>query len=376
MTREIRGDADRFRESMELLESGTREKAYQSAVLLAARGEEVLLHGSAGGAHLSSLFDVASVTKPLVASLFYLLVQQGTLSPRGRLSEVLPSRSPDPAFPEITFLNLLSHTSGLPAYRPLHRGVREAEEKEGRRMWGVAEGHDRIVDAVLSLPLESPPGTKCAYSDLGFLLLGRAIEATSFTTLDRLLRRELAAPLGMRDTAYLPLATLSECETGRLVSTGHSEERGREKVGEVDDENAAAMGGVAGHAGVFSTAYDLFLFAREILRARKGEGRVLTQRSAIEMTTKADAPSDCSHTPGWDTPARAGEEGSQAGRHFPEGSVGHLGWTGCSLWIDPSREITVVLLSNRVYYGQENPRLKTLRPAIHDAVMEEMSGPK
>ena len=370
MTREIRGEADRFRDAVTLLRRGAVDKAYQAAVLLVARGEEVLLHDAAGEAGLSSIFDIASVTKPLVASLFYLLVQQGTLSPGGKVSEVLPVRSTDPGFPEITFLHLLSHTSGLPAYRRLYRELRETEEREGRRMWGVAEGHDRIVDAVLSLSLESPPGTACVYSDLDFLLLGRAIEAASFTTLDRLLRRELAVPLGMHDTGYLPLRALSECETGRLVSTGHSEERGREKVGEVDDENAAAMGGVAGHAGVFSAAHDLFLFAREILRARRGEGRVLTRRSAGEMTAKVVTPPGCTYTPGWDTPTSGKEGGSQSGRHFSAGSIGHLGYAGCSLWIDLAREITVAFLTNRVYYGQDNPRLKSLRPAIHDAVME------
>ncbi len=372
MTREIRGDTDRFRDALTLLRRGVGEKAYQAAVLLVARGEENLLHGSAGEAGLSSIFDIASMTTPLVASLFYLLVQQGTLSSDGKVSEILPVRSPDPGFPEITFRHLLSHTSGLPAYRRFYRELREAEEKEGRRMWGTAEGHDRIVASVLSLPLESPPGTACVYSDLDFLLLGRVIEAASFTTLDRLLRRELAVPLGMHDTGYLPLLRFSECETGRLMSTGHSEERGREKVGEVDDENAAAMGGVAGHAGVFSTAHDLFLFAREILRARRGEGRVLTRRSANEMTAKVGTPPDCSYTPGWDTPTSGKAGGSQAGRHFPEDSIGHLGYAGCSLWIDLSREITAVFLTNRVYYGQENPRLKTLRPAIHDAVMEAL----
>jgi CubicO group peptidase (beta-lactamase class C family) len=368
----VDGAGDRFRETRELLKRGAVERAYQAAVLLLARKEEILFHDSAGEAHLSSIFDISSLTKPLVASSFYLLVQQGRMSSAGKVSEILPAYSPDPGFGGITFLHLLSHTSGLPSYRPFYRDVREAEEKEGRKMWGIAEGHDRIVGAVLSLPLESPPGTACVYSDLGFILLGRAMEAASFTTLDRLLRRELFGPLGMRDTAYLPHLALSECESGRLISTGHSEERGRETVGEVDDENAAAMGGVAGHAGIFSTAHDLFLFAREVLRARRGEGRVISRGMAEEMTTKVTSPPGCPRTPGWDTPTPGSPGGSQAGRHFPQGSVGHLGWTGCSLWIDLSREITCVLLTNRVYYGQENQELKRLRPRIHDAVMEAL----
>ena len=375
------GAAKAYGKAAALLERGASEKAYTAAVLLAARGDEVLLHAAAGEAHLSSIFDVASLTKPLVAALFFVLVQQGKVSPGGALAGVLPVSSPDPAFREIRFAHLLAHTSGLPAYRRLYADIRVAEEREKRPLVGRAEGHDLAVATILAMPLASPPGTRCAYSDLGYIVLGRAIEAAAFESLDRLLRREICGPLKMADTGYLPLASLSECETGRLVSTGRSKVRDREKVGEVDDENAAAMGGVAGHAGVFSTAHDLFLFAREVLRARRGEGRVLARPSAVAMTTRVAEPPGCERTLGFDTPTPATPPagatpapapGSQAGRRFPEGSFGHLGFTGCSLWVDPAPEATVVLLTNRVFYGEQNDGLKAIRPLIHDAVMEEL----
>ena len=276
------------------------------------------------------------------------------ISTEGKLTEVLPLKSPDPSAGEIRFAHLLSHTSGLPAYKPFHADIRSAG----------------VIDAILSLPLDAAPGTSCVYSDPGFILLGRAIELAGFQPLDRLMRRLLTEPLRMRDTGYLPLAGMSECETGRLVSTGYSGEREREKLGEVDDENAAAMGGVAGHAGIFSTAYDLYLFARETLRARRGEGRVLTRQSALRMTTRSAEPPGCPRTLGWDTPTAGAGAGSQAGNRFPEGSFGHLGYTGCSLWIDPSREATVVLLTNRIFHGKQNEGLNALRPRIHDAAME------
>jgi CubicO group peptidase (beta-lactamase class C family) len=364
------GDAVRFRNAEELLAEGVRAKAYTAAVVLAARGEEILFHAAAGEARLSSVFDIASLTKPLVAFLFFALVQEGKVAPEGKLSDLLPPRSPDPSAGEIRFLHLLSHTSGLPAYRPFHAAIRDADEKEGRRSWGTSEGHDRIVDAVLALPLDAPPGTACVYSDPGYIVLGRALELAAFRPLDRLLRSHLAGPLQMRDTAFLPLSGSGECETGRLISTGYSDVRQREKVGEVDDDNAAAMGGVAGHAGIFSTAHDLFLLSREVLRARRGEGRILACPTAVRMTTKAADPPGCPRTPGWDTPTRFAGTGSQAGRQFPEGSFGHLGYTGCSLWIDPSREATVVFLTNRIFYGKQNDGLKTLRPTLHDIVME------
>lgn len=370
MTSSTKGETASFRKAQELLEEGVRGKAYTAAVLLAARGEEIAFHAAAGSAQPSSVFDIASLTKPLAASLFFALVQEGKISPEGTVAEVLPLRPGEPAAREIRFLHLLSHTSGLPAYVPFYAAIREAEEKEGRQLWGTSEAHDRILDAATSLPLAAAPGTTCVYSDPGYILLGRALELAAFLPLDRLLQNHLADPIGMRDTAFLPLARMSECETGRLISTGHSEVREREKLGEVDDENAAAMGGIAGHAGIFSTAHDLFLFSREVLRARRGEGRILSRPNALRMTTKVAEPPGCPRTAGWDTPGSPSGQGSQAGNRFPEGSFGHLGYTGCSLWIDPSREVVVALLTNRIFYGKQNDGLKSLRPMLHDAVME------
>ena len=253
-----------------------------------------------------------------------------------------------------------------------------AEKAEGRPLSGTAEGHDRILAEVLSLPLSRSPGAGWEYSDLGFMLLGRAIEVAGFRSLDRLLEEKVTGPLGMRDTRYLPLSAISECETGQVIPTGWSEVRRREKAGETDDENAAAMGGVSGHAGLFSTAGDLFLFAREIVRAHRGEGRVLSRPSAMGMTTRVPRPPGCPRTLGFDTPTRPNPSPrgdspgktpcSQAGALAPADAVGHLGYTGCSMWIDPARETSVILLTNRVVFGSENRKLSALRPLIHDAV--------
>ncbi|MDD5761450.1 MAG: serine hydrolase [bacterium] len=371
MTSAAAGDDPRFREAAELLDAGVRDGAYAAAVLLVGRGDEVLFERSAGYARAASLFDVASLTKPLAAALFLVLSQEGHLSPDGVAAEVLPFTSPDPRAREILFAHLLSHTSGLPAWLPLYGKVADAEKAEGRPLFGTAEGHDRILAEVLSLPLAHDPGAAWEYSDLGYMLLGRAIEVAGFRSLDRLLAEKITGPLGMRDTRYLPLAAMSECETGQVIPTGWSEVRQREKAGEVDDENAAAMGGVSGHAGLFSTARDLFLFAREIVRARKGEGRVLSRPSAARMTTRVANPPGCPRTLGFDTPT---PPESQAGALAPADAVGHLGYTGCSMWIDPVREIPVVLLTNRVVFGSDNRKLSALRPRIHDAVWKEIAG--
>jgi len=363
------GASHGFREAADLLDAGAREEAYAAAVLLVGRGDEVVFERSAGYARAASLFDVASLTKPLTAALFFVLSQEGHLSPDGAAAEVLPFTSPDPRTREIRFAHLLSHTSGLPAWLPLYEKSAAAEKAEGRPLSGTAEGHDRILAEVLSLPLAYDPGAAWEYSDLGFMLLGRAVEVAGFRSLDRLLAEKITGPLGMRDTRYLPLAAISECETGQVIPTGWSEVRQREKAGEADDENAAAMGGVAGHAGVFSIARDLFLFAREVVRARKGEGRVLSRSSAEGMTTRVSRPPGCPRTLGFDTPT---PPHSQAGDMAPADAVGHLGFTGCSIWIDPARETSVILLTNRVVFGSGNRKLSALRPRIHDAVWKEI----
>jgi CubicO group peptidase (beta-lactamase class C family) len=372
------GENPRFREAAKLLDGGVPEGAYAAAVLRVARGGEVLFERSAGYARAASLFDIASLTKPLTAALFFVLSQEGHLSPDGIVAEVLPFTSPDPRAREIRFAHLLSHTTGLPAWLPLYEKVVAAETADGRPMSGAAEGHDRILAEVLSLSLAHEPGSAWEYSDLGYMLLGRAIEVAGFRSLDRLLAEKITGPLGMRETRYLPLSAISECETGQLIPTGWSEVRQREKAGEVDDENAAAMGGISGHAGLFSTVGDLFLFAREIVRARKGEGRVLSRPSAVRMTTRVAQPPGCPRTLGFDTPTwpNPSQKGdspgntpcSQAGALAPADAVGHLGYTGCSMWIDPARETSVILLTNRVVFGSDNRKLSALRPLIHDAV--------
>ena len=383
MTPAASGEAPRFLEAAELLDAGVGDGAYAAAVLLVGRGDETLFERPAGYARTASLFDIASLTKPLTAALFFVLSQEGHVAPEGRVAEFLPLASTGTRAKELRFSHLLSHTSGLPAWLPLYETVIAAEKAEGKPLFGTAEGHDQIVAEVLSLPPSHDPGAAWEYSDLGYILLGRAIEVAGFGSLDRLLAEKVTAPLGMRDTRFRPLGALSECETGQVIPTGWSEIRQREKAGEVDDENAAAMGGVAGHAGLFSTARDLFLFAREVVRARKGEGRVLSRPSAARMTTTVAQPPGCPRTLGFDTPTTPpgilspngdspGEMPvSQAGSLAPHAAVGHLGYTGCSLWIDPAREISVVLLTNRVVFGGGNRKLSSLRPRIHDAVWKE-----
>jgi len=362
----------RFKEAADLLEEGIRADAYTAAALLVGLGNDIAWEAAAGVARPGSLFDIASVTKPLTSALFFLQCQEGSLAPDGLVSTIFSFTSPDPRTRDIQFIHLLSHTSGLPAWLPLYKKVLDKERETGVALHGTSEGYEMILAEALSLPLENDPGSAWEYSDIGYMILGRAIEAAGFNSLDRLMKKRLVQPLGMRDTGYLPCASEDEATALHIIPTGWSEERQREKAGEADDENAAAMGGVAGHAGVFSTTGDLFLFARELLRALRGEGRVLSRASAVAMTTRVPAPPECPRTAGFDTPT-AGKDGpSQAGALAPKDTVGHLGYTGCSLWIAPASEITVILLTNRVVHGSGNRKLSELRPRIHDAVWKGM----
>jgi CubicO group peptidase (beta-lactamase class C family) len=362
--------------ALALLSEGAREGAWPAAVLLAARGDEVLFRGTAGYGRDDSVFDVASLTKPLVAILFFSLVQQGVLEPEGFLRDALPGTAFSPGGEAIRFRHLLSHTSGLPAWRPFHEEL-AAEEGEGAEApRGAAEAYERVVALAAASPLEHPPGEGWRYSDLGYILLGRAVEWGGFHGLDRLLARHVLAPLGMADTAFLPPGRPLPFGEERIVPTGWSEVRGREKRGEVDDENCAAVGGVAGHAGLFSTADDLDRFAREVRRAAAGEGRVLLPRWARRMTERVAGPAGCPRTEGFDTPTPAEGAPSQAGEGYPPGTVGHLGYTGCSLWFDPAPGgATVVLLTNRVA-AREGKRdlIRKYRPAIHTAAWEALAG--
>ena len=167
MTPAASGENPRFRGAADLLDEGGREGAYAAAVLLVARDDEVLFERSAGYARAASLFDIASLTKPLTAALFLVLSQEGHLSPDGIAAEVLPFTSPDPRAREIRFAHLLSHTSGLPAWLPLYEKVAAEETAEGRPLYGAAEGHDRILAEVLSLPMSRAPGAGWEYSEIG-----------------------------------------------------------------------------------------------------------------------------------------------------------------------------------------------------------------
>jgi CubicO group peptidase (beta-lactamase class C family) len=214
----------------------------------------------------------------------------------------------------------------------------------------------------LQLPLEAEPGTRVEYSDPGFILLGKALEALIREPLATWARREIFHPLGMAATGFCPPpeARASIPPTEQDTALRH-----RRIQGEVQDENAWLLGGAAGHAGLFSNVPDLLRFAREILStaADAGDARLL-DAATVESFALRQPPAGSSRALGWDTPS----ENSSSGRDFSPHSIGHLGFTGCSLWIDLDARIAVTLLTNRTWPDRQSPLIRQARPAFHDAV--------
>ena len=265
----------------------------------------------------------------------------------------------------VTIRQLLTHTGGLLWWAPLFREI---------------SGRSAYVERIARLDLAYEPGTRASYSDLGIILLGNVLEGLGGAPLDVLARERVLEPLGMADTLYRPPAGL----VPRIAPTEHDPWRGRLLRGEVHDENASALGGVAPHAGLFGSAPDLARFAQALLDGGTHDGRRLVSRSSLQLFTRRAG------MPGVDAGARLGHAVRRlaAGAARPPASpatrpparcsrarsFGHTGFTGTSLWLDPERGIYVVLLSNRVHPTRENDRIRGVRARLADAVVRAVEG--
>ncbi|MHB1794135.1 MAG: serine hydrolase domain-containing protein [Acidobacteriaceae bacterium] len=306
-----------------------------------------------------TLFDMASVSKAMATTAMAMLLwergQMDLEEPVGsRLPEFLYSTPGDERTAglkqKITPRMLLAHCSGLPAYAPLYKTCRNASE---------------LLDACLHMPLETVPGTQAVYSDIGFILLGRLLETLAGERLDSFCRREVFAPLRMNATQYCPPAELMP-----FIPPTADAENSRHRVlqGEVHDGNCWMLGGVSGHAGVFSNGADVLSLADCLLH----RGRNVFQAGTVSMFTgRQRMPPNSGWALGWDTPT----EPSSSGKFFSAHSIGHLGYTGTSLWIDFDKQVAIVLLTNRTYPGDAaaaSEAIKNVRPRFHDALMQEL----
>jgi CubicO group peptidase (beta-lactamase class C family) len=350
------------------VDSSVARGAFPGAVVAVGRHDTVLFLEAFG--HLDyehgrrvttrTVYDLASLTK--VVGLTTAMMQ---LVEAGKVGLDTPAVRYVPAFRDgaVTVRQLLTHSSGLPAWKPLWQRVHSRAEMFA------------LVDAE---PLEHPPGTAMAYSDLGAMVMTQIVENVSGERLDRYLGIHLFRPLGMRDTRFLPPAGWRSRIAPTELDTTY---RHRLVVGEVHDENAASMGGVSGHAGLFSTAPDLVKFAQLMLRTLRGESssrraRTRGPRATVELHlpgglvdsatvaefTRVQDPSLSSRALGWDTPS----EGSSAGTRLSPRTFGHTGFTGTSIWIDPGQDLFVILLTNRVHPTRSNELIREVRPRVAD----------
>lgn len=330
--------------------------AYQA--LVTRRGETVFraAGGKAGTLAVDdqSVFDLASLTKPLVtATVAMHLAATERLPLDVPVSELLGR--PTGGGAGLTPRRLLAHSSGLPAWRPFHLEILPARDRppETRRA--------QILEAALATKREVEPGSAAIYSDVGFLALTALLEAIGKERLDRLFARLWPDKrLFFRELSRVR----DDRRTSVFVPTEDDPVRGL-LAGRVDDENAFAMGGIAGHAGLFGGADGVAALASALVEAWHGRSDLVPQPVVRHFWSRAGEPAGTTRTLGWDTPSATG---SSAGANPPEGAVGHLGFTGTSCWIDPANEIVAVLLTNRVWPDRANDSIRAFRPRFHDAV--------
>ena len=355
------------------IEKAIDKGALPGCVVVARRGSELRYEGVFGAAVLSperhdaratTIYDLASLTKVMASTAAtMLLVADGKLSLDQPVADLLP------AFAErgkeaITLRHLLTHSSGLRPWLAYHDDLRERERKRGETLLATPEGRESIVNRILRSAPVHEPGEASVYGDLDFIVLGELIAAAAGEPLDELCQRRIYEPLGMAQTRFQPVPY-----TGPRAAYAATEDcPWRDKIlwGEVHDPNAWAMGGVAGHAGLFAPVSDVLAFAEEMLRAHRGESELFDAAVAAEFFRRQEIAPGSDWALGWDTPT-AGQ--STSGRHFSPHSIGHTGFTGTSLWIDLERDTLVVLLANRVHLVAKKSRFE-LRPLVHDLILE------
>ncbi|MGD0938199.1 MAG: serine hydrolase domain-containing protein [Terracidiphilus sp.] len=361
----IVGPEGRFAPAYRVLEEGIAAHGFPGCAFGVLANGEVVLTDALGRftydedspiVKPETVFDIASITKVVsTTAAAMLLYQRGVLDLETPLGGLLPgfveNRAADDPARRVRLRHLLAHNSGLPGYVEFFR---------------TATTPDALIQACLQLALDAEPGARAEYSDPGFILLGKALEVLTGEALAAWSPREIFQPLGLAATCFRPPpdARASIPPTEEDTTFRH-----RVIQGEVQDENTWLLGGAAGHAGVFSCVADLLRYAREILAtaASSPEAR-LFDRATIDLFARRQGPEGSSRALGWDTPS----PDSTSGRHFSQRSIGHLGFSGCSLWIDLEASVAVVFLSNRTWPDRKSRLIRRVWPAFHDAIREAL----
>jgi beta-N-acetylhexosaminidase len=364
---DVRGEA-LLQPAYSVLDAAVADKAFPGATLAVGYKGKVAIHAfgnlsydaNAPAVDVRTMYDIASLTKVVATTTLVAKLAEGDfpvpLDLDAKVERYLPEWAAGPSGQDlewrhrVTVRHLLTHTSGLPPFK---------------EYWRTSKSKQETLTRIFAEPLDYEPGTKEVYSDLGIILMAEIIERLTGRSLDDLAKTYIFSPLGMKDTTFRPAKNLwpwiAPTEFDRNL-------RNRLVQGEVHDENAFAMGGVSGHAGVFSTAPDLAAFCQMLLNGGVYAHRRILKRATIAQFTAPQSLSNGTRTLGWAVPT----EGSSSGHYFSTHSFGHTGFTGTSIWIDPDRQLFVVLLTNRVNPTRENQKIAQVRPALHDAVMQAL----
>jgi CubicO group peptidase (beta-lactamase class C family) len=367
LTHAIAGQERRFSAAFKIIEAAAEERAFPGASVAIVHKNDLIALRSFGRYTFEpsspevtpeTIFDLASVSKVVATTTAAaILYEHGTLALDDDVAALAPRFGGNELRRyDVTLRHLLTHTSGLPAYV---------------RLFERCTTRDELLAASYATPLEADPGTRTEYSDIGFIILGDIIEKLAGEPLDRFCQREIFDQLGLLNTRFRPPTDWRD-----NIAPTRDDHDFRHKIiqGEVNDENAWVLNGVAGHAGVFSTAAEVAEFARcwmqeETLGDRSfpsvGKGPVLKAETIAEFTRPQYG---TTRALGWDRPTPP----SSSGEYFSPQAYGHLGYTGTSLWIDPTRELAVILLTNRTWPDGKNQAIKQIRPKFHDAVIESL----
>jgi len=359
--------SNRFADALGVLDEAIAARAFPGCAFGVLAPDGVVLSGARGHftyeaqspeVEADTVYDVASLTKAVATTAAAMLLwQRGQLDLETPLGELLPGfivgREAREKARFIQLHHLLAHNSGLPGYVEFFRSVSTPAA---------------LYRACLELPIEAEPGSRAEYSDPGFILLGKALEVLTGEYLAPWVRREVFAPLAMNNTGFCPSLQARSAipPTGEDTTLRH-----RRIQGEVQDENAWLLKGAAGHAGLFSNVPDLLRFSAALLHPTSSPQNqpYLFEAATIERFAQRQSPPGSSRALGWDTPS----ETSSSGHHFSPRSIGHLGYSGCSLWIDLDAAIAVVLLTNRTWPDRQNQLIRQVRPAFHDAVRDALA---
>ena len=355
-------DESKFARVYDFLDRSVDDHAFPGGVLAVGHKSELWIHSfghqtyesSARPVRPNTIYDVASLTKPVVTTtLIAMEVESGRINLDAPIGNYLPdwgAASQTEWRTRVTTRHLLTHTSGLPGHVTYYQSLKSKRE---------------IIEHALLEKLICEPGSKCEYSDPGFMLLGAILEATIGRPLAALAREQIFTPLQMKNTMFNPTREFH----ARIAATGNdSPLRKRLLQGEAHDDNTWVMGGVAGHAGLFSAAGDLAAFCQMMLNGGIYAHHRLLKRATVEEFTSAQPLAANTRALGWVVPT----EPSASGKYFSARSFGHAGFTGASIWCDPEKDLFVVLLTNRVHPVRTNEKIQQVRPALHDAVAEAL----